>query len=68
MFDPNADSSGHRYETLQWVGYAVGAALLVGGVTTYLIGNARRNAEHGTSVSLVPLSGGGAFAALSGRL
>lgn len=66
MFDRDADSTGHRYETLQWIGYGVGAALLVGGVTTYLIGNAKHG-EGGTSVSLLPTDGG-AFATIGGRL
>ena len=57
-FDPGADSSGQRYETLQWIGYGAGAALLAGGVTTYLIGRSRDQVETSPKVSLLPLSGG----------
>jgi hypothetical protein len=66
-FDRSADSSGHRYETLQWVGYGVGAALLAGGITAYVIGKNRRGSEPGTSLSLLPTSGG-AMAAIGGTL
>jgi PEGA domain len=35
---PAADINGSRYETLEWIGYGAGAALLIGGVISYLVG------------------------------
>jgi PEGA domain len=59
-FNLEADNAGHRYQTLQWLGYGTGAALLAGGLTTYLIGTRRNSAEStGTSVAFVPTLGGG---------
>jgi hypothetical protein len=37
----SADTTGHRDETIQWIGYGAGAALLIGGVISYLIGASR---------------------------
>jgi hypothetical protein len=55
VYDPGREPLGHRYETLQFVGYGVGAALLVGGVTSFILGNRRPDNEAGTSsVSLLP--------------
>jgi hypothetical protein len=50
-FDLNADNTGHRYQTLQWVGYGVGAALIAGGAMTYFFGWRARE-EQSTSVAL----------------
>jgi hypothetical protein len=59
-YDPGAASAGHRYQTLQFVGYGVGGALIAAGVTTFLIGRHRGQAgEPAPSVSFLPLTGGG---------
>ena len=65
-FDPNADNTGHRYQTLQYVAYGVGAALIAAGVTTYVLGSARDNGRNQPQLALVPWSDGGAMM-LSGR-
>lgn len=52
LYDAGLDSRGHTYETLQWVCYGTGAALVATGVVFYAIG-ARRRGEART-VSLVP--------------
>ena len=57
VFDPSLDSSGRRYQTLQWVGYGLGGALLAAGVTTYIIGN--RAEQRETKVSFFPAKDGG---------
>jgi hypothetical protein len=59
MFDPSADDSGHSYETLQYVGYAVGGALLAGGVTMYILSGRGRAAEPATAVAFTPTPSGG---------
>jgi hypothetical protein len=61
FFDHDKDANGRLYETLQWVGYGVGAALLVtGGLLTYF-GYSAAPAPASRSVSLLPaiLPGGG---------
>ncbi|HEX2660393.1 MAG TPA: PEGA domain-containing protein [Polyangia bacterium] len=65
-FDPNADSSGHRYQTLQYVGYGVGAALIAAGVTTYVLGRERDTSGSQPQVAFVPSLDGGAML-ISGR-
>lgn len=67
MFDPDGETSGHGYETLQWIGYGVGLALIAGGVTTYVLGARKRGADAGTSLTFVPAAGGG-VALLGGTL
>lgn len=57
-FDPGSQSTGHTEATLQWIGYGAGAALVAGGVATYLIGRNRDASETAPKVSLLPLSGG----------
>jgi hypothetical protein len=67
----NREATGRRYQTLQWVGYGVGAALIAAGATTYLLGRSRREDDGGTSVSLLPIAGGaeqGVLATVGGRL
>lgn len=66
MFDPSADSAAHRYQTLQYVAYGVGAALIAAGVTTYVLGINRRDGGNQAQVAVVP-STGGASAILMGR-
>jgi len=58
-FDPSADSAGHRYQTLQYVAYGVGAALLAAGITTYVLGSNRTPDRGQTQVALIPSAGGG---------
>ena len=65
-FDPSADSTGRRYQTLQYVAYGVGAALIAAGVTTYVLGSDRDNGRNQPQLALVPWSDGGAMM-LSGR-
>jgi tetratricopeptide (TPR) repeat protein len=57
MFDVGTDDTGHRYQTLQYVGYGIGAALLAGGAAFYILGPGRR-AGSSTAVSFTPVSGG----------
>jgi tetratricopeptide (TPR) repeat protein len=40
MWDPDKDKAGNRYETLQWVGYGLGAAALGTGIFLYAYGHA----------------------------
>jgi hypothetical protein len=59
-FSQSAYDAGHRDQSLQYVGYAMGAALIAGGVTCYLLGNRGHEAAQSTPmVSFVPASGGG---------
>jgi hypothetical protein len=76
VFDPNADSRGHTFQTLQYVGYGVGAALLVAGTTLFVLGSPSASdggdGSRGVRVSFGPLSGDrggldGGVAALRGR-
>ena len=53
-FVPENQSTGKRYETLQYVGYGVGAGLLVAGVITYIVGYQRGQAEPATQTALLP--------------
>jgi hypothetical protein len=61
-FDPSNQSKGKTYQTLQYVGYGVGGALLAAGVVTYIVGYQRGQAEPATQTallpSIVPVSGG----------
>jgi hypothetical protein len=67
-FDPNADSSGKRYQTLQYVGLGVGAALLVAGTVTFLLGIESDQTSKTTSVGVAPLADIGATFVFEGRL
>jgi len=67
-FDPDADNRGHTYQTLQWVGYGVGAALITGGVATLLLGAQRTSSDAPKTIAIIPASGGGALALVSRRL
>jgi hypothetical protein len=42
-FDPDTDKAGRRWEVLQWIGYGVGAAAVIGGIV--LIATARPPVE-----------------------
>lgn len=71
VFDPSAPSKGKQMETLQWVGYGVGGALLVGGIITYVIGYQRGEGEAGTQTAWLPSllpTNGGLVAGFGGRL
>jgi hypothetical protein len=68
MFNRSADSSGHTYENLQWIGYGTGAALVVGGAVLYGIGAMRGKEPSSTSISFVPLVEGGGLAFVRGSL
>jgi hypothetical protein len=58
-FDPDADSAGRRYQTLQYVAYGVGAALVAGGITAFVLGSNRTPDRGATQVAIIPSSGGG---------
>jgi len=66
VYDPGADSTGRRYQTLQYVAYGVGAALIAAGVTTYVLGSNRDGGRNQPQVAFVPSLQGGAMM-LSGR-
>lgn len=57
MFSEARENDGRRYQTLQFVGYAVGGTLLAGGVVAWLLGNPR-TADGGPAVSLNVFPGG----------
>jgi hypothetical protein len=67
-FDPNADSSGKQYETLQYVGFGVGAALLVAGTVTFLLGLESDEPQKTARVGIAPLQNGGAALVFAGSL
>ena len=51
--------AGHRDQTLQYVGYALGAALIAGGVATWVIGSGHEKQAVTTPVvSFAPVTGG----------
>ena len=52
-FSQSKYDQGRRAETLQWVGYGVGAAALAGGVVLYLLGG-RAPEESAASVTAMP--------------
>ena len=59
-FSESAYDAGHRDQTLQYVGYAMGAALVAGGVTCWVLGNRGHEPAPTTPVvAFVPTSGGG---------
>jgi hypothetical protein len=57
FFDHDKDANGRLYETLQWVGYGVGAAAIAAGTIMYFLG--RSAGEGARSVALVPAVGPG---------
>ena len=60
-FSQSAYDAGHRDQTLQFVGYAVGGALIAAGVTTYVLGTREPGESGSARVSVTPTPGG-AFA------
>jgi hypothetical protein len=56
-YDPNLDSAGRSAETLQWVGYGVGAAGVLIGATLYYLGW-RQGEATTTQVAALPVPGG----------
>ena len=67
-FDPNADSSGKSYQTLQYVGLGVGAALLVAGTVTFVLGLQSDGPQQTARVGITPLPSGGAGLLFTGTL
>jgi PEGA domain len=70
-FSSSTYDAGHRDQTLQYVGYGLGAALIAAGVTTFLMGGHAHGQEtagvaSGPTVSLAP-TGGGALASAALR-
>ena len=65
-FNPDAERTGHRYQTLQYVGYGVGVALLAAGITVFVVGGDHDGESTGPTVAVSPLPSGAAFA-LQGR-
>ncbi len=65
IFNPNFDSRGKLYETLQWVGYGVGAGLVATGAALYGIGAVSARSQE---VALVPavFPGGAGLSAQGG--
>lgn len=60
-FSQSAYDAGHRDQTLQFVGYALGGALIAAGVTTYVLGSRETGESNSPHVAVTPTSGG-AFA------
>ncbi|MBN2573821.1 MAG: tetratricopeptide repeat protein [Deltaproteobacteria bacterium] len=62
IFNPNFDDRGKLYQTLQWVGYGLGAALVATGAVLYGLGVSARNAP---AVAIAPavLPGGAGLGA-----
>jgi hypothetical protein len=65
IFNPNFDSRGKLYETLQWVGYGVGAGLVATGAVLYGIGAVSARSQD---VALAPavFPGGAGLSAQGG--
>ena len=60
QFDPSVESLGKTSETLQWVGYGLGAAAIVTGIIIYATapGERAENTPATTpSVAVAPLAG-----------
>jgi len=58
-FSSSTYDAGHRDQTLQYVGYALGAGLIAAGVTTWVIGSSDHERPSAVAaVSLAPLTGG----------
>jgi len=53
-FDRSKYDSGKTAETLQWVGYGVGAAALVGGSVLYWLGMPKNTQPATTSITMLP--------------
>jgi hypothetical protein len=60
MYSRGKDESGQLAETLQWIGYGVGGAALIGGALLYYVGTAHKDAPATTTTAaLAPLLGPG---------
>jgi hypothetical protein len=55
VYDPDKVSRGHLYETLQWVGYGVGAGAIITGTILILVGHPP--AQTSGTVALIPTVG-----------
>jgi hypothetical protein len=55
VYDPDKVSRGHLYETLQWVGYGIGAGAIITGTILILIGHSP--AQTSGTVALIPTVG-----------
>jgi hypothetical protein len=62
VFNPGNDDRGKLYESLQWVGYSVGAGLLVTGAVLYGIGSVVGNRAT-VAIAPTPVPGGAALTA-----
>ena len=67
MFDQDADARGHQYETLQYVGYGAGAALIAAGVVGYWYTSNRSAGGSDARVGIAALPGAGAALRVGGR-
>lgn len=65
QFEPGLVDDGERAERNMFIAYGVGAVLVGGGATLYLLG--RRQADRSTSIALVP-TGAGAMVTVAGSL
>jgi hypothetical protein len=59
VFSRSKDDEGRRAETLQWIGYGIGGAALVGGALLYYVGTSRRGEDGPSAVALLPALGPG---------
>jgi hypothetical protein len=67
-YDRSKDDRGRRYSNFQWMGYTLGAALLVDGGFLYYLGYREAHAPAADSLSFAPvLLPGGTGAVLQGR-
>jgi hypothetical protein len=67
-YSRSKDDRGRRYSNLQWMGYTLGAALLVDGGFLYYLGYREAHAPASDSLSFAPvLLPGGTGAVLQGR-
>jgi hypothetical protein len=67
MFEEVIDRTGHRYQTLQYVGYGVGGALLAGGLATFFLSAPKSPRTDDRMVGISSAAGGGMMAQLFGR-
>jgi hypothetical protein len=62
VFNPDFDTRGKRYETLQWVSYGVGAGLVATGALLYGLGVASGR-EPPVAIAPIPVAGGAGLSA-----
>jgi drug/metabolite transporter (DMT)-like permease len=58
VFNPNFDERGKLYQNLQWVGYGVGAGLIVTGAVLYTIGAVTGSRASSVAIAPTALPGG----------